>query len=191
MMDTVLSRTALMEHILSLVDDPESRVKELGAVLEWDPSLSKSVTRQAAVSYGLPLPACTLNLALALLGSRVVKETVRFAITRRATQDLVMGVFDMDGSRLARAAEEPQSGPVPELHLGALEEQIEAGLDLLTPDMRVVLALHYYEALSLATIARVLGKPVEDVKNLKDQALCRLSTVFGQRQSHQSEEFRQ
>ena len=102
-MENVLSRTALMEHILSLVDDPESRVKELGAVLEWDPSLSTSVTRQAALSYGLPVPACTLNLALALLGSRVVKETVRFAITRRATQDLVMGVYDMESVRAAQA----------------------------------------------------------------------------------------
>jgi len=190
-MENVLSRTALMEHILSLVDDPESRVKELGAVLEWDPSLSKSVTRQAAVSYGLPVPACTLNLALALLGGRVVKETVRYAITRRATQDLVMGVYDMESVRAAQAPAEPGPGPAPELHCGALEEQVEAGLDLLTPDMRVVLALHYYEALSLATIGRVLGRPVDDVKSLKEQALCRLSTVFAQRQSDHSEEPRQ
>ena len=83
-MENVLSRTALMEHILSLVEDPESHVKELGAILEWDPSLSTSVTRKAAVSYGLSVPACTLNLALALLGSRVVKETVKYAITSRA-----------------------------------------------------------------------------------------------------------
>ncbi|HUI10281.1 MAG TPA: sigma factor-like helix-turn-helix DNA-binding protein [Bacteroidota bacterium] len=190
-MDNVLSRTALMEHILSLVDDPESRVKELGAVLEWDPSLSKSVTRQAALSYGLPVPSCTLNLALALLGSRVVKETVRFAITRRATQDLVMGVYDMEGTRAGASAADPAPGPVPELHCGALEEQIEAGLDLLTPDMRVVLALHYYEALPLATIARVLGRTVDDVKHLKEQALCRLSAVFAERQTDQREETRQ
>jgi len=190
-MENVLSRTALMEHILCLVDDPESRVKELGAVLEWDPSLAKSVTRQAAVAYGLPVPACTLNLALALLGSRVVKETVRFAITRRATQDLVMGVYDMEGARAAQAPAEPASGPVPELRCGALEEQVEAGLDLLTPDMRVVLALHYYEALPLATIGRVLGRPADEVKSLKEQALCRLSTVFAQRQSDQTEETRQ
>jgi len=190
-MENVLSRTALMEHILCLVDDPESRVKELGAVLEWDPSLAKSVTRQAAVAYGLPVPACTLNLALALLGSRVVKETVRFAITRRATQDLVMGVYDMEGARAAQAPAEPASGPVPELRCGALEEQVEAGLDLLTPDMRVVLALHYYEALPLATIGRVLGRPADEVKGLKEQALCRLSTVFAQRQSDQTEETRQ
>jgi len=190
-MENVLSRTALMEHILSLVDNPESRVKELGAVLEWDPSLSQSVTRQAALSYGLPVPACTLNLALALLGSRVVKETVRFAITRRATQDLVMGVYDMEGAHAAARPAEPAPGPVPELHCGALEEQIEAGLDLLTPDMRVVLALHYYEALPLATIARVLGRTVDEVKTLKEHALCRLSTVFTQRQTDQSKETRQ
>ena len=135
--------------------------------------------------------ACTLNLALALLGSRVVKETVRFAITRRATQDLVMGVYDMESVRGPQAPAEPGPGPAPELHCGALEEQIEAGLDLLTPDMRVVLALHYYEALPLATIARVLGRSVDEVKNLQEQALCRLSTVFAQRQSDHSEEPRQ
>ena len=190
-MDNVLSRTALMEHILSLVDDPESHVKELGAILEWDPSLSKSVTRKAAVSYGLPLPACTLNLALALLGSRAVKETVKFAITSRAAHDLVISIYEMDGFWNRVAAVEHEPGPAPEIHCGALKEQLEAGLGQLSPDMRVILALHYYETLPLEIIARVTGIPVEEVEHLKDQALCRLSTVFGQSHTDQSEEPRQ
>ncbi len=178
-MDNVLSRTALMEHILSLVDDPESHVKELGAILEWDPSLSTSVTRKAALSYGLPFPSCTLNLALALLGSRVVKETVRFAITSRASRDLVMSVYETTGFWDRLAAADHEHGPAPEIQCGALKEHLEAGLGLLSPEMRVVLALHYYEALPLEMIARVTGIDVDEVEDLKDQALCRLSTVFG------------
>jgi len=110
-METVLSRTALMEHILTLVDDPDSHVYELGAMLEWEPSLSNSVTRKASAWYGLPAPDCTLNLALALLGSRVVKETVKHAITNRATRDLVISVFDVGGFWGAVAAVEHESGP--------------------------------------------------------------------------------
>jgi len=190
-MDNVLSRTALMEHILSLVEDPESHVKELGAILEWDPSLSKSVTRKAALSYGLPAPACTLNLALALLGSRVVKETVRYAITSRASHDLVISIYEMDGFWNRVAAVEHEQGPVPEIHCGALKEQLEAGLGHLSAEMRAVLALHYYEALPLEIIARVTGHTVDEVEHLKDQALSRLSTVFGQMHTDQSEEPRQ
>jgi hypothetical protein len=190
-MENVLSRTALMEHILSLVEDPESHVKDLGAILEWDPSLSKSVTRKAALSYGLPFPSCTLNLALALLGSRAVKETVRYAITDRAAHDLVIGVYETNGfwDRVAESEHEP--GLAPEIHCGALQEQLETGLVLLTPEMRVVLALHYYEALPLDLIARVTGIAVEEVEHLKDQALCRLSTAFGQSHTDQSEGSRQ
>jgi hypothetical protein len=190
-MENVLSRTALMEHILSLVENPDSHVQDLGAILEWDPSLSRSVTRKAAVSYGLPIPACTLNLALALLGSRIVKETVRYAITSRAAHDLVISVYETDGfwNRVASAEHEP--GPAPEIHCGALREQLEAGLGLLTPEMRVILALHYYESLPLEMIARVTAMSVEEVEHLKDQALCRLSTVFGQPHTDQTEGSRQ
>ncbi len=190
-MENVLSRTALMEHILSLVDDPESHVKELGAILEWDPSLSTSVTRKAASSYGISIPACTLNLALALLGSRVVKETVKFAITSRASHDLVISIYETDGFWNRMASAEHESGPVPEILCGALKEQLEAGLGLLSPEMRVVLALYYYESLPLEMIARVTGIGAEEVERLKDQALCRLSTVFGPSRTDQSEGPRQ
>jgi len=89
------------------------------------------------------------------------------------------------------AAAEHESGPVPEILCGALKEQLEAGLGLLTPEMRVVLALHYYESLPLEMIARVTGIGAEEVEHLKDQALCRLSTVFGPSRTVQSEEARQ
>jgi hypothetical protein len=186
-MDNVLSRTALMEHILSLVEDPESHVKELGAILEWDPSLSTSVTRKAASSYGLSIPACTLNLALALLGSRVVKETVKFAITSRASHDLVFSIYETDGVWNRMASSEHESGPVPEILCGALKEQLETGLGLLSPEMRVVLALFYYESLPPEMIARVTGIDAEEVERLKDQALRRLGTVFGPSRTDQLE----
>ena len=177
-METVLSRTALMEHILTLVDDPDSHVYELGAMLEWEPSLSNSVTRKASAWYGLPAPDCTLNLALALLGSRVVKETVKHAITNRATRDLVISVFDVGGFWGAVAAVEHESGPIPEIHCGVVKEQLEDALGTLPQEMRMVLALHYYERLSLEAIARVMGREETEIERLKDQALCRLSAVF-------------
>ena len=190
-MENVLSRTALMEHILTLVEDPESHVKDLGAILEWDPSLSKSVTRKAALSYGLPFPSCSLNLALALLGRRVVKETVRFAITSRAAHDLIISVYRMDGLWNKVASAENEAGPVPEIHCAAVMEQLETALEILPMEMRVILALHYYEALPLEMISRVTGIAGEEVERLKDQALCRLSTVFGQPYPAQTEEPRQ
>ena len=190
-MENVLSRTALMEHILTLVDDPESHVKDLGAILEWDPSLSTSVTRKAALSYGLPFPSCTLNLALALLGRRVVKDTVRFAITSRTAHDLLISVYAMEGFWNVVPTAEQEAGPAPEIDCGAVKEKLDVALGLLPRQMREILALHYCESLPPDMIARVTGIAEEEVKNLKDQALCRLSTVFGQSHSVQSEEHRQ
>ena len=191
-MENVLSRTALMEHILTLVDDPESHVKDLGAILEWDPSLSKSVTRKAAQSYGLPYPSCTLNLALALLGRRVVKETVRYAITSLTAHDLLISVCGMEGFRSAAppAEQEAGPGPAPEIDCAAVKERLDAALGLLPLQMREILALHYYESLPPDMIARVTGIAEDEVKNLRDQALCRLSTVFGQPHTVQLEEYR-
>gem|GEM_PF-2028549 len=82
-------KAKVLAYIVTLVNDPRSTVARMSAVIGWNPVLARSLAAQANTAYGVPGHVRDVNLALALLGPRVIRETVKRLIARGATRHIV------------------------------------------------------------------------------------------------------
>jgi HD-like signal output (HDOD) protein len=81
--------TKVLEYIVNLVNDPLATVARMSAVIGWSPVLARTLAAKANAVYGLPGRVRNVNLALVLLGSRVIQETVKRLIATGATRHIV------------------------------------------------------------------------------------------------------
>jgi len=79
-------------------------------------------------------------------------------------------------ARRRRFAVQPQA-PVP-APAEPLDRDLEAALDLLTPEQREVVVLRFVADLSLETVATMTGRSVGAVKALQHRALARLQLAL-------------
>lgn len=79
----------VLEYVVNLVNDPLSTVARMSAVIGWNPVLARTLSAKANAAYGFPGCAQDINLALTLLGSPVIRETVKRLIASGATRHIV------------------------------------------------------------------------------------------------------
>ncbi|WP_331769979.1 SigE family RNA polymerase sigma factor (plasmid) [Embleya sp. NBC_00888] len=105
------------------------------------------------------------------------------AYTRRVVVNLHNSWWRRKSSREQSRAELPE-GAVRNAHaLVELHTDMWAALATLSPRTRAVLVLRYYEDLSEAEVARILGTPIGTVKSQHSRGLARLRAVLGAEQS--------
>jgi HD-like signal output (HDOD) protein len=90
-------KAKVLEYVVNLVNDPLATVASMSAVIGWNPVLSRSLSAKANAVYGFPGRVRDVHLALALLGSRVIRETVKRLIASGATRHIVNS-FEESGS---------------------------------------------------------------------------------------------
>ncbi len=81
-------KAKVLEYVVNLVNDPLATVASMSAVIGWNPVLSRSLSAKANAVYGFPGRMRDINLALALLGPRVIRETVKRLIASGATRHI-------------------------------------------------------------------------------------------------------
>ena len=82
-------KAKVLEYVVNLVNDPHATVASMSAVIGWNPVLSRSLSAKANAVYGFPGRVRDVNLALALLGPRVIRDTVKRLIASGATRHIV------------------------------------------------------------------------------------------------------
>jgi HD-like signal output (HDOD) protein len=82
-------KAKVLEYVVNLINDPQATVASMSAVIGWNPVLSRSLSAKANAVYGFPGRVRDVNLALALLGPRVIRETVKRLIASGATRHIV------------------------------------------------------------------------------------------------------
>lgn len=81
-------KARVMEYVVDLVTDPRTSVPRLAAVIGWNPMLMRSLSTTANSTSGMAGRIRDVNLALGLLGEERIKETVKWAVTSRATRHI-------------------------------------------------------------------------------------------------------
>jgi HD-like signal output (HDOD) protein len=82
-------KAKVLEYVVNLVNDPLATVARMGAVIGWNPVLARSLSAKANAVYGFPGRVQDVNLALALLGPRVIRDTMKRLIANGATRHIV------------------------------------------------------------------------------------------------------
>ncbi|MBP1691023.1 MAG: putative signal transduction protein [Bacteroidetes bacterium] len=82
-------KARVLEYVIELVNDPRTPISRLAAVIGWNPILMRSLSASANNAFGLPGRVRDVNLALGLLGSETIRNTVKWAIASRATRHIV------------------------------------------------------------------------------------------------------
>jgi RNA polymerase sigma factor (sigma-70 family) len=186
----------VLEYLVSLVNDPATSVVALEAVIGWDPTLTRSVILKANATFGLATHARELNLSLALLGSHLVKETVKLSLACAAARRMINSLYEEghfeDGqvsyalvtralavevhcSSLDQWLQESPAAPMQStLYCDVMKEELATAFGHLSDDERILLTLHYYEGLSLRAVEGMLGIPEGSAQKLHDQAIQRL-----------------
>ncbi len=82
-------KARVLEYVVALVNDPLTPVSRLAAVIGWNPILMRSLSLSANTAFGLPGQVRDVNLALGLLGSQSIRDTVKWAVASRATRHIV------------------------------------------------------------------------------------------------------
>jgi len=89
---------AIVQRINQLIDDPETGTREIGAVLAQDAPLAARVLRIAnSAFYALQEPCMSVEQACAVLGVRILRNTVTQAAVFRQFDHLKQTGFDLDG----------------------------------------------------------------------------------------------
>lgn len=71
-----------------------------------------------------------------------------------------------------------QDDPFEKYQLREIQEKLEKALELLTEKERLVLALYYYEDLSMKEIAKVLGYTEGRISQIHNQAIMKLRSII-------------
>jgi DNA-directed RNA polymerase specialized sigma24 family protein len=183
----------VLEYLVSLVNDPATSVVGLEAVIGWDPSLTRSVILKANATFGLAVHSRDLNLSLALLGSGMVKETVKLSLACAAARRMINSLYqdgaieeqDVSYALVTRAlavevhccSRDEWWDPHEEaavksgLYSGVIKDELADAFEELSDDERFLLTLHYYEGLSLKIVEGMLGLPEGSGQALHDRAL--------------------
>lgn len=82
-------KAKVLEYVVNLVNDPLATVARMSAVIGWNPVIARTLAAKANAVYGFPGRGRDVNLAMALLGPRVIRETVKRLIASGATRHIV------------------------------------------------------------------------------------------------------
>ncbi|MFI1382005.1 SigE family RNA polymerase sigma factor [Embleya sp. NPDC020886] len=114
---------------------------------------------------------------------RIDRGTGAEAYTRRIVVNLHNSWWRRKSSREQSRAELPE-GAARNVHaLVELHTDMWAALATLSPRIRAVLVLRYYEDLPEAEVAHILGSPIGTVKSQHARGLARLRAVLGPEQA--------
>ena len=186
----------VLEYLVTLANSPGTSVVALEAVIGWDPLLTRSVILKANASFGLAVHSRDLNLSLALLGSGMVKETVKLSLACTAARRMINSLYEegiledhgVSYALVTRALavevhcsssqqwwdENDEATVRSGLYSGVMREELVGVFEQLSEEERFLLTLHYYEGLSLKIVAGMLGLPEEAAEIMHDRALQRL-----------------
>jgi HD-like signal output (HDOD) protein len=78
----------MLEQMVDLVNDPHANVGRLGALLGWNPLLARMIALRASDYHDLPGRVSNVHLALALLGSNTLRETLKRAVATGANRHM-------------------------------------------------------------------------------------------------------
>ena len=169
----------VVRFIANRTGDRDIDVARLGAVIAWDPLLSRSLARSArAVRLELWGDGRDVELAIAYLGTDLIKRSVAMAIAE--------GVLEPPEECAAwRGGSTPRPPAAPETQKRRIRKQVQAlmttlvdAFDCLQDRDRLLLALHYYEGLSMRSIAHVLDTTESKAQAMHDDAMNRLRKVM-------------
>ena len=82
-------KAKVMEYVVNLINDPRATVASMSALIGWNPVLARSLSAKANAVYGFPGRVRDVHLALALLGPRVIRDTVKRLIASGAARHIV------------------------------------------------------------------------------------------------------
>ncbi len=82
-------KAKVLEYVVNLVNNPLATVASMSAIIGWNPVLARSLSSKANATYGFAGRVRDVNLALALLGPQVIRETVKRLIASSATRHIV------------------------------------------------------------------------------------------------------
>ena len=74
----------MLAHVVDLVNDPQTDIARLAALIGWNPLLARMIALRASDFYDLPGRVSNVNMALALLGTGALRDTLKRAVASGA-----------------------------------------------------------------------------------------------------------
>jgi HD-like signal output (HDOD) protein len=81
-------QSRMLEQMVDLVNDPHANVGRLGALIGWNPLLARMIALRASDSCDLPGRVSSVQLALAVLESDTLRDTLKRAVATGANRHM-------------------------------------------------------------------------------------------------------